>query len=118
MLVARPAYTHRAANTDDGGFARVITAAGVDRFMERALKLEVGAAAIKEIETIASEKFRKEALAASPARTGRHHRQRSIESSDPTCPDALAMGRAHGAPGRRQRGGAGGGVCGAKPTHD
>ncbi len=117
MLVPRPACTHRAANDYDGGFARVITAAGVDRFMERALKLEVGAAAIKEIETIASEKFRKEALAASPARTGMHHRQRSIESSDPDSPDALAMGRASGQ-GRRRRGGAGGGACGAKPTHD
>jgi hypothetical protein len=86
--------------------------------MERALKLEVGAAAIKEIETIASEKFRKEALAASPALTGRHHRQRSIESSDPNSPDALAMRRANRTQGRRRGGGTGGGVCGAKPVHD
>ena len=104
------------ANADDGGFTRVITANGVDDFMERALKLEVAAAAIKEIETHQSKKFRKEALAQSPARGG-HRRQRSIEGTT-TSPDVLAMQQASRGERRRKGGGGGGGVCGATPIHE
>ena len=97
----------------------MITAGGVERFMGRALKLEVGAGAIKEIETVASKKFRKEALAQSPARGG-PRRQRSIEGSAGS-PDVVAMQQAaRSRQGRRGGGGGGGGggVCGAKPIHE
>ena len=93
----------------------MITANGVDAFMERALKLEVAAGAIKEIEIHQSKKFRKEALAQSPARGG-HRRQRSIEGSNSQSPDVLAMQQASRA--TRRKGGGGGGVCGSKPIHE
>lgn len=105
-----------AANTDDGGFARIITAAGVDKFMEKALKLEVGAAAISKIETTASKTFRKQALAASPARK-HHHRQRSIESDAGFASvSGDDMQHTAGRQARRRRGG--GALCSAKPIHD
>ena len=96
------------ANAADGGFTRVITARGADRFMKLALGLEVKQATLDAIEDrlrVAAEQRSREATAeSSPARG--HRRQESMEGS------ASHIGAARPATRRRR----GGGWCSSRPA--